>query len=135
MVVATVYISDHGLKLGIQRIINLVKGYSYYRYLLVFYLYIYLMAIKTIFSREAEWSGWSSIMGDWWFYYSKGELNCNWVLNYLLFIPFGYLLLKTFPALVKKQNFKEVIKVSLKFTFLTSLGIEVIQLVFSVGTF
>lgn len=57
MVVATVYIYDHGLKPGIIRIINLVKGYSHYRYLLAFYLYTYLMAIKTIFSRQAEWCG------------------------------------------------------------------------------
>ncbi len=135
MVVATVYFYEHGFKSGITKVWGMVKSSSHYRYLAAFYLYIYLMALQTIISREAEWCGWCYIMNDWWFYYSNGELNCNWLLNYLLFVPYGYLLLGTFEKLVKQASLKKVIKVSLKFSFLTSLGIEVIQLLFSVGTF
>lgn len=63
----------------------------------LFFVYCYLILDKTIFSREMEWGGLKYMMNDWWFYYFKGELNCNWLLNLMLFIPFGYLLLKAFP--------------------------------------
>lgn len=97
--------------------------------------YCYLLLDRTIFSREMEWGGLKYVMNDWWFYYSKGELNCNWLLNLILFIPYGYLLVLAVPGLFDRQDIRAVSRVSLKYALVTSLVIEVTQLVFQVGTF
>lgn len=53
----------------------------------------------------------------------------------MLFIPYGYLLVLAVPGLLDQQDIRAVIRVSLLYALVTSLVIEVTQLVFQVGTF
>ena len=86
--------------------------------------YILFILMETIIGRKTG-VGRVELVPFW--SYSHPELRMEIVLNYILFIPFGFLLYLCFG---KKWGLKVVL-----IGFLLSVSIEIVQLVFRIGLF
>lgn len=110
------------------------KDYSY-KWKILFFTYSYFILDKTLISRNigninnfeyAFKNGWLFIVKDTW---NKVQA----IENIIFFIPFSFFLLLGFYNLEEKklELFKEIISIFFKF----SLFIELLQFIFSLGTF
>lgn len=131
-----VYISE---KIGFEKFLleikeRFLKDYSY-KWKTLFFTYLYFILDKTLVSRDigninsfeyAFKGGWLFLVKDTW---NKVQA----IENIIFFIPFSFFLLLGFYNLKKgKLNlFKEIGVISFKF----SLFIELLQLIFTLGTF
>ena len=86
--------------------------------------YILFILMETVLGRESG-VGRVELVPFW--SYSHPELRMEIFLNYVLFIPFGFLLYLCFG---RKYGFRVVIA-----GFLLSASIEIVQLVFRIGLF
>lgn len=110
------------------------KDYSY-KWKTLFFTYSYFILDKTLVSRDigsinsfeyAFKGGWLFLVKDTW---NKVQA----IENILFFIPFSFFLILGFYDLkrIKLELFKEIILISFKI----SLFIELLQLIFTLGTF
>lgn len=110
------------------------KDYSY-KWKILFFTYSYFIVDKTLISRDigninnfeyAFKGGWLFLVKDTW-------NRVQAIENILFFIPFSFFLLLGFYNLKegKLNLFKEIGVISFKF----SLFIELLQLIFTLGTF
>lgn len=86
--------------------------------------YVFFVLMETVIGRKVG-VGRVELVPFW--SYSHTELRMEIVLNYILFIPFGFLLYLCFG---KKYGLRVVIA-----GFLLSASIEIVQLVFRIGLF
>lgn len=131
-----IYISE---KIGFEKFIfeikdKFFKDYSY-KWKILFFTYSYFILDKTLISRDigminsfkyAFKGGWLFLVKDTW---NKVQA----IENILFFIPFSFFLLLGFYNLQEKklELFKEIALIFFKF----SLFIELLQLIFTLGTF
>lgn len=131
-----IYISE---KIGLEKFIfeikdKFLKDYSY-KWKVLFFTYFYFILDKTLISRDigninnfeyAFKNGWLFLVKDTW---NKVQA----IENILFFIPFSFFLLLGFYNLEeeKLELFKEIGVISFKFSFF----IELLQLIFTLGTF
>ena len=94
-------------------------------------IYVSLILCRTVFCREIWWNPVSNVLGSLNLYYSDGSLNTETIENVILFIPFTFLMLLVLRRKVKGKY----IWCSLKYSFELSIGIELTQIIFRVGTF
>lgn len=111
-----------------------IKDYSY-KWKILFFTYSYFILDKTLINRDigsinsfeyAFKGGWLFLVKDTW---NKVQA----IENIIFFIPFSFFLLLGFYNLkrIKLELFKEIILISFKI----SLFIELLQLIFTLGTF
>lgn len=131
-----VYISE---KIGFEKFLLEIKERFFkdylYKWKVLFFTYSYFILDKTLISRDigsinsfeyAFKGGWLFLVKDTW---NKVQA----IENILFFIPFSFFLLLGFYNLEeeKLELFKEIGVISFKF----SLFIELLQLIFTLGTF
>ncbi len=121
-------------KIGIIKLFNKLKTERQYQYYLVFFFYIYVLAMRTLLDRERIWGGLDTVMSEWWFYFDEDGLNCNFLENIILFIPYTYLLFLTFRNIVEGKTRFQIFLLGLMLSFGTSVFIELNQLIFKLGT-
>ena len=131
-----VYISE---KIGFEKFIfeikeKFIKDCSY-KWKILFFTYFYFILDKTLISRDigkinsfeyAFKGGWLFLVKDTW-------NRVQAIENIIFFIPFSFFLILGFYDLkrMKLELFKEIALISFKF----SLFIELLQFIFTLGTF
>ena len=108
-------------------------------FLLAFYTA--LLLFRTLLNRS-EWSNpLSNVIGVWGIYYFSGDqliITGDAFENILLFAPFIFLLFLCFAEQILKKDgqirIRRTIWKSLQISFLFSLAIEMLQLIFRLGT-
>ena len=107
------------------------------RFLLIFV--IVMILFRTLLNRTAWANPVSDVMGGWWIWTvdSKGnvKLTTECFENILLMMPFTFLLLSEHKNILKHKNFISIIALSGKISFYFSISIEILQLLFRLGTF
>lgn len=134
--VIIIYISE---KIGLEKFIfeikdKFLKDYSY-KWKVLFFTYSYFILDKTLISRDigsinsfeyAFKGGWLFLVKDTW---NKVQA----IENILFFIPFSFFLILGFYDLkrMKLELFKKIAFISFRVSFF----IELLQLIFTLGTF
>lgn len=131
-----VYISE---KIGFEKFIfeikdKFFKDYSY-KWKILFFTYSYFILDKTLISRDIGSinSFEYAFKGGWLFLVKNTWNKVQAIENILFFIPFSFFLLLGFYKLKERKLklFKEIGVISFK----SSLFIELLQLIFILGTF
>jgi len=131
------YIKDVGVKQVLRKWINSFQVSAQFRKLFVLSFYTIILLFRTLFNRNIWANPISNVIGIWGIYDEKGVLTTETIENFILFMPFIFLLFWCFRKEIIGQSVKfiAVIKQSLVITFLFSLTTELLQLVFRIGTF
>lgn len=110
---------------------------SHFRKLFFLVFYTALILFRTLLNRDMWANPLSNVIGIWGLHNAQGEFTTETVENLILFIPFVILLFWTFRDKLfgEKSGFVSILWQSLKITFLFSLSIELLQLLFRLGTF
>ena len=129
-----------GCKAAFKALISELKNSSdcRLRFLLIFVTVMILF--RTLLNRTAWANPVSDIMGGWWIWTmdSKGniKLTTECFENVLLMLPFIFLLLwSEHKRILKNITFNHVVILAAKISFRFSLSIEILQLLFRLGTF
>lgn len=131
-----VYFRREGVRKGISIWIEELKKSSGFVYELLFFFYLYLMASRTLFNRDMVWAGWTNVLGGWWIELQQdGTIVYQSIENVVLFIPFIFLMYCAFGAKIKKDSSAGKFKYALYISGMSSIFIEMNQLIFRVGTF
>lgn len=130
------YISESSVKDVLKKWLNAFKSDSSFRRLFALAFYVTLVLFITLLNRQMWMNPISNVWGTWGFYDSKGKLSAEVFENTILFIPYTILLFWAFSnRIFKKITFGTVMWNSMKISFLSSLCIEVAQLILRLGTF
>lgn len=104
--------------------------------IICFLLYTLLVLYETLFSRNHYnaplgklWEGWIIVENK------NGITDYNCVENFLMLLPFGFLLSDLFHVVSETINDKKILKKVTLISFFFSLFIESMQLIFSIGAF
>lgn len=113
-----------------------------FRQLLVLNTYTMMVLFRTLLNRNMWSNPLSDVLGGWNLFPLDPDtntrvLNGECVENFLLLMPFAYLLLCCLVNhhLFQHKSQKELVLLCLKIVFFFSVGIECTQLLFRVGTF
>lgn len=125
-----------GIKKTISRWIEEFKNDHKFRLTFFLAFYIIMILFKTVFCRTPWANPVVNISGVWKFHGSDGKLYTENIENFLLFAPFTALLLAAYKEkFIKKLSFLQIAWTSIYTSFVFSLGIELCQLFFKLGTF
>lgn len=131
-----VYFRREGVKKGIELWVEALKQSKIFMYRFLLFFYSYILAYRTLFSRGMVWSGWSKVLGGWWIEVGEDKrLEYGFFENIILFIPLIFLLFMAFDRNLKLGKKRDVIKKAVAISFMTSVFIEMNQLLFRIGTF
>lgn len=108
------------------------------RFLLIFVTVMILF--RTLLNRTVWANPVSDIMGGWWIWTtdSKGNLKLTTECfeNILLMLPFIFLLFwSEHKKILKSITFRYIVTLAARISFSFSLSIEILQLLFRLGTF
>ena len=127
---------ENGLKVLLSKWYKRIKSDRDFRKVLYFSFITVMILFRTLLNRNMWANPLSDVIGVWWFTNAKGEFTTEAVENFILFVPFIFGLLWTFKdKLIGKGRFIKVMYVSLKYAFMFSLSIEMLQLFLRLGTF
>lgn len=131
------FVKEHGWKAAWLKWIDAFKSKKEFRRVLVLAFYTALILFRTLLNRNLWLNPLVNVMGGWSLYDANGQLTTESIENVILFMPFSALLLWAFGKKICGDRicFHKVIWKSCKIVFLCSLGIEVSQVIFRVGTF
>lgn len=131
------YARDVGVRKLIARWIKEWRENNRFRRIFLLSFYVSLILFRTLLNRDMWKNPVSDVIGIWGLYDEKGELTTEVIENLLLFVPFTILLFWSFQEwfLGKTLHFFKTLWRSAGVTFLFSLGIELSQLLFRLGTF
>ena len=127
---------ENGLKVLLSKWYKRIKSDRDFRKVLYFSFITVMILFRTLLNRNMWANPLSDVIGVWGFTNAKGEFTTEAVENFILFVPFIFGLLWTFKdKLIGKGRFIKVMYVSLKYAFMFSLSIEMLQLFLRLGTF
>lgn len=129
-------IEELGFKAVIKNAFDRFRHDSKYRKYFYFVFFTTMVLFKTLYTRTLWLYPLSDVIGVWGLYNKKGEFTTQVIENILMFVPFTALLLLAFKdRVLKKDKFLYLIWRSAQASFVFSLGIEMAQLIFRLGTF
>lgn len=116
---------------------NHFRNEAKFRRLFLLFFYITLVLFRTLLDRDIWMDPLENVFGPWKIYSEEGQLDTECVENLIMLLPYMVLLWVNFHEKLCKKQFGCGICLwqSLKITFLTSLMIEVLQLILRLGTF
>lgn len=142
------YAGEHGWRAAIKKWLAAFRTVPQFRRILVLAFFTVMILMKTLLNREMWLNPLCNVMGGWTFYDMEGNLTAESVENFMMLVPFTALLLWSFPGelglgqkreqqetSVYRPSLKKAIRASVKYAFLFSLMIEILQLLFRLGTF
>lgn len=118
---------EGGLKNTVKAFFHRVKDEKEFaiRYLLFFYTFMLLF--ETLLCRPIWGSPLTNVIGIWGLYDGTGQLYTENIENFLLFVPFSFLVCCN----TERKNWKRGVIVSI----ILSITIECLQLFLKIGTF
>lgn len=122
-----------GIKKSVAFLWDKIRNDEIYRRYFVFFFYLSMILLRTVFCRNIWSNPLSNICGEWGLYDANGRLYTENIENVLLFIPFTYLL--TSIEYRKGRCYTHFLPHLLVVSSCPSLVIETLQLFFKVGTF
>lgn len=97
--------------------------------------YIVMLSMQTILFRKFWNKPLEAVMGGWYIHCDTGW-NLTAIGNILMFIPYIFLFFGAYSnSILKNKDLKYTLKKAFLISFLSSLLIETIQLIFHLGTF
>lgn len=104
------------------------------KYKFLFFMYTYFVVDRTLLSRPFGWTnGMQDVLGGWWVTDPEsGEISLEAIENFVFFVPYLLLFWLAFPY---KHEAKKILQKGIFIAFLTSLCIEILQVIFKVGEF
>ncbi len=120
-----------------KRWINSFKKSRIFRWQFLFFTYFYMLLYKTLFSRTfTSQDPLKKIMEGWTVQKnSNGNYDFECVENIILFIPYMFLFFKAFYSYSRRHKTVDLVVNAFLLSFFSSLIIEIIQLIFKIGTF
>lgn len=108
-----------------------------FRRMFVFAFYALMILNRTLFCRETWKNPLSDVLGPWSLYNNDGKLITDTIENFILFLPFVFLLFWCFRPKIFKGGitFSNTLWKGFLAGFLVSLSIELFQLILCLGTF
>lgn len=129
-------VEKSGIKALVKQAVDRFRHDSKYRRYFYFVFFTTMVLFKTLYTRSLWIYPLSDVIGVWGLYNKKGEFTTQAIENFMMFIPFTVFLLWAFrDKILKKERFVYLLWQSCKFSFIFSLGIEMAQLIFRLGTF
>lgn len=131
-----IQISKSDLKTIAKEWIDNFKKNKFFRWQTAFFVYLYLLISRTIFSRTvSKRSPFRDIMGGWLIYGNNGKYDYQAIENLLLFVPYTFLLYAAFMDREHKYTNGEIVKKGALISVVSTSFIEIVQVVFRIGTF
>ena len=108
-----------------------------FRRMFFFSLYASMILFRTLFNRSMWTNPVKDVIGVWGLHNSEGNISTEVIENLVLFIPFSFLALLNYGNRIIGENhsFINICWKSVKWSFLFSFVIEMIQLFLRLGTF
>ena len=132
---AYAYVKENGLKSAMEMWIGQFKANRDFRGTFLIALYGAMVAFKTLFNRNLWLNPLSDVMGGWWIYDKKGEFTAEAFLNMVMLMPLIFLIyLYHGEKIFDERKLSNILFHSCKLSFLTSITIEFLQLMFRLGT-
>lgn len=131
-----VYKSYSGVTIAVKQWISWFKTDKLFRKIFVLVFYTTMILFRTLLNRDIWMNPLSNILGNWRLLQSDGTISTEPIENCILFIPFIILLFWIYRErlLGKSTFFRKILWLSAKITFLFSFSIEMLQLLFRLGT-
>lgn len=131
------FANERGWKAVFRQWWNTFKSSVKFRKIFLLSFYTSMILFRTLLNRSMCANPVSNVIGVWGLHDDKGQLTTEVLENLALFIPFAILLLWSFRDKIvgKTVTLANVLWQSAKVTFLFSLTIEFLQLLFRLGTF
>lgn len=135
------FAKEHGIKEAFKIWVGNFKKSKRFRGIFLLAFVVIMILFRTVLNRNMWLNPLSDVMGGWGMYSintaGRKELSTEGIENVILFIPFMLLLLLNFHNNIIKGEISigKVLWKSLSISFLCSLGIELTQLTFRLGTF
>lgn len=131
------YAKEHGWRVALKKWWQFFCSSYKFRRMLIFAFYLAMLLFRTLFNRDMWKNPLSDLMGGWGLYNANRELTTESFENVILFIPVIVLIYWNFLEEIFKEKFTfatmAIKSILIALTF--SLGIELFQLFFRVGTF
>ena len=95
-----------------------------------------MILFRTLLNRNMWVNPLSNVLGNWGIHQADGTISTEPIENFILFIPFIVILFWLYREKIFGKGFtlKKTVWISAKITFLFSLSIEMMQLLFRLGT-
>lgn len=136
MMFFVILISKTGLKKAVRMWIKRFKNSVKFRWQFVFFIYLYMLADRTFLSRRFfSVSPFSKLMKGWFIEKNGDKYNFESVENIIMFIPYIFLFFTAFLDRDTKYKNKDIIVNAVILSLCSSLIIEILQIIFCVGTF
>lgn len=131
------FAQEHGWKTVLRKWWNTFKSSTNFRKIFLLAFYTSMILFRTLLNRTMCANPVSNVVGVWGLHDDNGQMTTEVLENLALFIPFAILLLWSFREKIvgKTVTLANVLWQSSKNTFLFSLIIEFLQLLFRLGTF
>lgn len=131
------FAQEHGWKTVFKKWWNTFKSSTNFRKIFLLAFYTSMILFRTLLNRTMCANPVANVVGVWGLHDDNGQLTTEVLENLALFIPFAILLLWSFREKIvgKTVTLSNVLWQSSKNTFLFSLIIEFLQLIFRLGTF
>lgn len=129
---------EEGWKQVLKKIVGDLKHNAQIRKIFLFAFVLSMVLFNTVFCRVYQSNPLKVVFEHWIVFQEYHILHTEPIENILLFIPYTFCVLWAFPKLCfkgKKEHFFRCVWKSFLVGGISSLGIEVIQLLFHVGTF
>lgn len=135
--VARMYIKEHGWKIAIRNVFEMLRKDKKNRIFVCFVLYATMLVYRTSINRNLWMNPLSDVAGVWGLYNSKGEFTTEVIENLILFVPFSCLLLMVYSRQILggRSGLLYILWKSMAVSFFISITIELLQLFFRLGTF
>lgn len=136
------FAKEHGIKEAFKIWVGNFKKSKKFRGIFLLAFVVIMILFRTLLNRNMWLNPLSDVMGGWGIHSintttGRQEITTEGIENVILFIPFLLLLLLNFHNNIIKGDISlgKVLWKSLYISFLCSLGIELTQLTFRLGTF
>lgn len=131
------FAQEHGWKTVVKQWWNTFKSSAIFRKIFLLAFYTSMILFRTLLNRTMCANPVANVVGVWGLHDDNGQLTTEVLENLALFIPFAILLIWSFRDKIvgKTVTLSNVLCQSSKITFLFSLIIEFLQLIFRLGTF
>lgn len=120
---------QNGIKNTISETVKRMRSEYKFRIYFFAFLYIAFLLSMTVLGRQRQENPLVNVIGDW------GINNLDNAENLILFMPYGFLYFKIMECRNNKIGDKLYIRNATLTAFFLSSSIEVIQFIFSTGTF
>ena len=134
------FATEYGIKKLVSNWVNSFLHDRKFVIQFIFFIYVFIVFSETVIGRSIWNYPLENVIGTWTMHID-GEINNDLFENLFMLMPYIALMFAAFPQVLehkskgKSRGFINITSKSFLFSFCTSLSIEMIQLIFKLGTF